>query len=151
MFYQIVHTTRYSYTSPVNFCRNLVALTPRPDLRVECFSHRLRIKPNPPQTHRRADFFGNQLTVFAIEESHEELSISAVSRVEVRDQQLPASASTLPWPTVGSMIADRSDPNWLAACGFVYDSPRVARGAQFAQYALEAIPPRTSILEALVD
>lgn len=110
--------------------------------------HRMRIRPNPIDLHRRVDFFGNQLTVFSIDENHDELTISAVSRVEVQPQDLQVKSVGYDWQFVSQQLADREDPNWLQASHYLYNSPRVIRSREFADYAERAFQPGVSVFEA---
>lgn len=163
MDYTITHTTHYSYTSPVSVCQNIVTLTPREDGRVHCLLHRLRVRPTPTNTHRRTDFFGNIHTVFSIQENHDDLTISAVSRVTVQPQhlietqQLGSSqaldnqASQTDWQTVASQLSQQSLPDWYLTSGFLYDSPRIIRSHNYATYARQSFPRDSNILSAALD
>lgn len=163
MDYTITHTTHYSYTSPVSVCQNIVTLTPREDGRVHCLLHRLRVRPTPTNTHRRTDFFGNIHTVFSIQENHDDLTISAVSRVTVQPQQLietqqlgssqalDSQASQTDWQTVASQLSQQSLPDWYLTSGFLYDSPRIIRSHNYAAYARQSFPKDSNILSAALD
>jgi transglutaminase-like putative cysteine protease len=146
--YTITHTTKYAYTSPVSVCQNIVALTPRDDYRVNCMTHRIRIRPNPINVHRRTDFFGNQLTIFSIDENHEELTISAVSRVKVESPDLSTHGASEDWQSVRNQLATCQDPNWLLTSNYLYDSPRITRSKEYADYARKSFPPGASLFEA---
>jgi transglutaminase-like putative cysteine protease len=148
VLYTITHTTRYAYTHPVSVCQNIVALTPRDDYRVHCLMHRMRIRPNPINVHRRTDFFGNQLTVFSIDENHEELTISAVSRVKVEAPNLTVQRASQDWQIVRDQLSRCQDPHWLSTCNYLYDSPRIIRNGQYADYAKKAFGPGVSLFEA---
>jgi transglutaminase-like putative cysteine protease len=149
--YTITHTTRYAYTSPVSVCQNIVALTPRNDGRVHCWVHRLRIRPSPINTHRRTDYFGNILTVFSIDENHEELTISAISRVTVGLPESKTSSQEMAWETVRQKLASRANSYWLETSSFLFDSPRVQRAEIYAEYARQSFLPGTSVLVAALD
>jgi len=149
--YTITHTTRYAYTSPVSVCQNVVALTPRDDGRVHCWVHRLRIRPGPINTHRRTDYFGNILTVFSIDESHDELMISAISRVTVQSPAPMPSEKDARWEVVRQDLSLKVNPEWHQASRFLFNSPRVERRAEYAEYALQSFQPGTSVLMAALD
>jgi transglutaminase-like putative cysteine protease len=128
--YTITHTTHYSYTSPVSVCQNIVTLTPREDGRVRCLVNRLRVKPTPVNTHRRNDFFGNIHTIFSIDENHDDLTISAVSRVTVQSQECSETqrfeatkgvgnqASQTDWQTVSRYLSQQILPDWYKISSF---------------------------------
>lgn len=148
--YQITHVTRYLYSSPVSVCQNILALSPRNTHQVQCINHRVRIKPNPTNFHRRNDFFGNHLAVFSIEENHHELSITAQSRVVVQDPAIPAQVQPPKWREVRAKLVDRTDFHWLTACPFMFDSPRIVRSAQFLNYAQSSFSDQADVLRAAV-
>lgn len=151
MHYQITHVTRYVYSSPVSVCHNILTLSPRNCHRVQCAAHRLKIKPNPPDLHHRSDFFGNKLVVFSIEEHHEELVISAHSRVVVQDPAIPAEVKLPTWKEVRQRIRDRTDFHWLAASTFLFDSPRIERNTQFLDYGQKSFEPQQDVLHGTLD
>ncbi len=151
MDYSITHTTRYTYTSPVSVCQNVVALTPRDDSRVRSLIHRLRIRPNPTNTHRRSDYFGNQLTIFSIDENHDELLISAISRVSVQPPIWQEKKDELDWQSTIRQLELQTNPDWQTACSFLYDSPRILRNAEYADYARQSFPKGCGMQQAVQD
>ncbi len=149
MRYNISHRTKYTYSTPVSVCQNIVTLTPREDSRVQCLLHRLRIRPNPTNTHHRTDYFGNQVTVFSIDENHDELVISSASRVSVQAQSLDPNARRLDWQSVCRSLMNHQDPNWLEASSFLFNSPRITRREEYADFARESFPNGTPIVDAV--
>ncbi|MBX3422114.1 MAG: transglutaminase family protein [Pirellulaceae bacterium] len=133
--YRISHVTKYAYSSPVSVCQNVLALSPRNDAHVQCLSHRLKIDPQPSKVHSRSDFFGNQLTEFCIDESHDELVIAAYSRVTVHEVELFNHVQWPEWQQIRAALTDRSDSGWLAACVYSFDSPRIRRAVEYSRYA----------------
>lgn len=151
MKYKIVHSTSYVYSAPVSVCHNYIMLTPRDEPTVRCHSHRLLIRPTPQVSTRRKDYFGNHVHAFSIEENHRQLTVTATSRIAVAAPQLPLPAESVPWEQVVAGIAEQSDPQWLDACLFVFNSPRVRRSPEFAAYAQPSFPKGRPILEAVLD
>ncbi|WP_437206133.1 transglutaminase family protein [Planctomicrobium sp. SH664] len=151
MNYRITHSTTYSYSSPVRVCHNYVMLTPREQQTVTCQSHRLVIRPTPQVSGRRTDYFGNTVQSFSIEENHRQLQVVATSRVTVTPRELPAAMETPPWNEVATGVTERTDPKWLRASPFLYDSPRIRRNAEFREFALQSFTVDRPILEAVLD
>ncbi len=149
MQYKITHTTSYRYSSPVSICHNVVMLTPQPTEYLQVQSHRLNIVPSPGETTDRVDMFGNTATRFALEQSHSQLSITATSRVTVLPRQLPIAETSQNCDQVQAAVNERTDPNWLSVAPFLYDSPRILRTAEFAEYAAALIEPQRPILAAV--
>jgi len=151
MNYKITHNTTYQYSSPVRVCHNYVMLTPREDFPVQCHSYRLVIRPTPQVAGRRKDAFGNTVHSFSIEENHRQLSVTATSRVTVSSWELPEFSTSPAWETVQQRVARQADQNWLEACQFTFDSPRIRRSAEFLEFASQSFVPGRPILVAGLD
>lgn len=150
MHYKIRHATTYTYSTPVSVCHNLVMLTPRDDARLRLHHHRLDTQPSPQFLARRIDAFGNHVHAFSIEESHKQLTVIASNRVTVIPLHLPLSDGP-PWEEVAAAVRGEAGSDALAACRFLFDSPRIERGQPFAGYARQAFTCRRPILDALRD
>lgn len=137
MKYKITHTTIYNYETPVRVCHNLVMLTPRADARVRIHSHRLRINPTPDLLHQRIDFFGNHLHAFSIDESHRQLRVTSMMQLRVFKSRVPDLHMTPAWESIVRAVAMAEDSQWLTAVPYLFDSRRIERGSQFAEYAYQ--------------
>jgi len=151
MTYRIVHKTTYTYKHPVSFGDHVVYLIPRTRAHHMCTSHELVVTPAPIALRERPDFFDNRVTFFTIDDPHEELTIEARSEVNVDG---PSVAWPDPSPAWGEVV--RSMPSDITAEGldayqFVFESPRVKPGAEFAGYAAPSFPPGRPLTEALLD
>ncbi len=149
--YRISHVTTYTYSSPVRVCHNLVMLTPRSDFVVRPINHRVTIKPHPLMLNRREDYFGNTIHAFSIEESHRQLVVSATGRVEVEYEDLPPMDSSPTWEHVRDSVLLQTDPRWLEACQFRFNSDRIQALTEYAEYAKFSFKPARPILEAALD
>ena len=147
--YRIQHTTNYHYSSPVRICHNLVMLTPRSDTLTEVVSHRLQIRPTPPTLNRHEDYFGNLIHAFSIEDSHRQLTVTSTGRVRVSSRVIHGASPT--WNEVRQQIARQSDPRWLDACRFAFNSPRIRVAPDYASFAAQSFTPEREILEAARD
>jgi len=83
MKYDILHRTRYTYTSPVRDSFNDVRLQPMPIPEQTVESFLLRVLPAARLTHFK-DFYSNWVNHFEIIEPHSYLMIEAQSRVITR-------------------------------------------------------------------
>jgi transglutaminase-like putative cysteine protease len=155
MKYKVAHETVYTYGDAVPVCQNVLHLTPRDTQRQVCRNHKLTIKPTPATTHRRLDYFGNQVTYISLHDGHRKLTLTALSRVEVRIWRLPRE-QTPAWETIRDALpSDRSNTG-LEAYQFVFPSPHVDRlwgelGNQLAAYALESFTPNRPIMDAALE
>lgn len=148
--YRISHSTTYEYAEPVRICHNVVALTPREDAGLQCHRHQVTIRPAPTVSAKRRDCFGNTINVFSVETLHRRLRISASSRVTVLAREAPDAAASAPWEAV-RVAALRADPNWLQASRYAYDSPRIHRAAQYANYSAADFVAAKPIVAATRD
>lgn len=146
--YKINHTTRFVYPIPVSVCHNILCLTPRPDPRLTITQTSLQIKPKPTIVTQRTDAFGNLVHAFSIEEPHSQLTVHAEADLTVHPPTIPAKMPSPPWEQVAAEIADQSDPAWIDALPFLFDSPLVARNQQAYEFVTRAFTPGRPIREA---
>ncbi len=146
MKYKVTHTTAYNYESPVRVCHNLVMLSPRNDGPVRVQKHHLKISPRPQVMHAREDFFGNQMHAFSVEESHRQLKVTSVSRLRVLQHKPVKAEETRPWESIVEAISSGTDPRWISAAPFQFDSRKIQRSDTFREYALMDFTPGRPIL-----
>ncbi len=94
--YRVRHLTAYSYSGRIDLCHSLAHLTPREEEGQEVLAHRLDVTPTPHFQVARKDYFGNGTDYFAIQGSHDELSVVSTFTVEKSDAVpvLPDSGET---------------------------------------------------------
>jgi transglutaminase-like putative cysteine protease len=151
MIVRTTHTTTYLYSEPVSICHTGVHLAPRECPHQRLISHNLSIVPGPTFTSSRIDYFGNELTIFSVEEPHQTLKIQACSEIELRPEDPPAEALTPPWEVVRDHVCERDTDESFRACEFAFPSPFVKVNADFAAYAAASFTPRRPILSAALD
>lgn len=152
MRFQITHTTEYSYSIPVGRCYNLAHMVPRDTQRQTCTRHQLRVSPNPAHTHKHQDYFGNQAFYFAIQKSHTNLSITAESEVEMREQSwTPGLALGLTCGEVRGRLRASTDAECLLAREYQLDSPMIRAFDALRDYAAPSLTAERSFLEAVQD
>ncbi len=151
MHYKITHTTTYSYSEAVSICHNEVHLTPREMPRQKCLVHRLTIRPNPAVSDQQADYFGNQVTFFTIQQTHRKLVISALSRVEVLPTATPDPLATPAWEVVTQGLKKDLSPSGLDVFQYSHASPQIPVSSVLADYARQSFTPGRPILSALLD
>jgi transglutaminase-like putative cysteine protease len=150
MTYRIVHKTSYKYKYPVSFGNHAVYLTPRCESWHRCEWHELAITPGPATRSERTDFFGNRFSLFTIQEPHEELTIEARSLVTVKGRKAWPEQS-MAWDEAARMLPGDLRPESLEAFQFVFESPRIRPGAEFAAYAAPSFPKGRPLAEAVLD
>ena len=151
MTYRILHNTTYEYKHPVAFGNHAVCLTPRTRPHSTCVSRELRITPAPAARSERIDYFGNRLTLFTIQEPHELLQIEARSEVTIDGPAAPWPEDSPAWDEVAATLSDDPAPEAIDACQFVFESPRVQTGPEFANYAAPSFPSGRPLAAAVLD
>jgi transglutaminase-like putative cysteine protease len=150
MRYTVQHSTRFTYTDPVPICHNRVHLAPRQTARQNCRLHRLSVDPEPSVFSRRIDYFGNEVDFFSVQESHEGLTVTADSVVEVLPP--PPIPSDLPaWEEVAAKIPTDNSPEGLIVHHCALPSPRVVPTDDLRSYARPSFTAARPIVEAVSD
>jgi len=145
------HLTTYTYGAPVSICHTDVHLTPRGDHGQTVIEHSLEIEPAPDFSAERIDYFGNVVTSFSISEPHSELKIAARSIVEIERVEQVHPGLTPPWEMVRDELRRHGATSSLRAAEFVFESPRVATGPAFADYAGNSFEPDRPLIDAALD
>ena len=149
MKYQVTHVTRYDYSEPVSLCHNLAHLKPRSYPGQNCFASQIQVEPMPAVSREFRDFFGNQVNYFSIQQAHRQLTVVAISEVEVSPRPLADEASALvSWESVCDAMRDGSKET-VEARIYCLDSPFVHRAPALAAYAGPSFTPGRSLLEAV--
>ncbi len=151
MVLTVSHTTTYLYREPVSICHTAVHLNPRGSLHQRVISHRLEVSPEPVFSVTRNDYFGNEITVFSIHEPHQTLTISSKSVVELQPEEPPPAGLTPAWEAVRDEVGQQAGEESYQASEFVFRSPFVKLGPDFAAYAAPSFPPGRSVLAASLD
>jgi transglutaminase-like putative cysteine protease len=149
MLYQATHVTRYLYEQPVSQCLTESRLTPRSFEGQRLHTSRIRVQPEPAVSEERTDYFGNQVTMFAVLRQHDRLTTTATSVVEVMPQPHPESSIT--WEAARDVLAEQPDLDALQAFEFVFASPLIPVGGDFLKYGQSVFTPGRPLLEGALD
>jgi transglutaminase-like putative cysteine protease len=151
MILKATHTTTYLYSDPVSICHTEVHLAPRPCDRQTLLDYDLTVHPEPDYSTSRVDYFGNEVTYFSIHAPHETLTITSKSELELRPFVPPEPALTAPWEQVRDEVREQETEEAFDAFQYVFESPRIHIGREFAAYAMESFPEGRPIMEAAAD
>ena len=150
MLYRVTHSTRYVYPSSVTQCFTEARLTPRAMPGQQVREHSLQVNPFPAFLQERQDYFGNDVSTFAIFERHDRFAAIASSVVDVQ----PAGGEFLAspaWEAVRDRLAIPLDAPSIAASEFIFDSPYISALAEFREYARPTFTPGRPLLGALQE
>ena len=151
MKYRVVHRTHYTYAQPVVLCHNEARVQPRSTDRQVCRVSTVAIDPDPVQRAEREDFFGNRVLYFALQEPHEQLTVTASSEIEVASSAPIELERSPAWETLRDGAALEADDAGRAARQFALDSECAAAFAGAAGYAGPSFPPGRPLLAAVRD
>jgi len=123
MRYRVTHTTRYKYSAPVSHCYNVAHLLPRITNQQSCHFSELKISPLPASINEWNDLYGNRQVSFNIQRAHKELSVTAISEVEIRPYgTLLDNAFPMSWEQAVSYMRNSREPDIIEARQFVLES-----------------------------
>ncbi|MBK6849249.1 MAG: transglutaminase family protein [Proteobacteria bacterium] len=146
----ITHRTAYDYESPVLIGHNVVRLRPRDEPHQRCHAHLLTVEPRETVLHTRRDFFGNTVGYFTVAEPHRQMSITALSTVELWPRPAVATESSPPWEQVRQRLQRERDAQTLTALAFVDDSPRIRVSPELRAYAEQSFTPGRPIVDGIL-
>lgn len=147
MIYQVTHKTVYDYGDIVPECFNIVRLYPRPIYDQFCIEHQLIVEPEPVDTIKRMDYFGNILEQFSVHQPHPSLSVTAKNQVEVTSRDYPSPSSTPAWEKIARVDLGRG----LMVDQLTRNSSHVRKSESIAAYAKQSFTPNRPIAEAALD
>jgi transglutaminase-like putative cysteine protease len=151
MILRAIHVTTYLYGAPVSICHTEAHLSPRANRRQRVIEHSLSIHPEPQPVTEWRDYFGNGVTSFSIDAPHERLTIVARSLVDLECDAPPDPLLTPAWEVARDEVNRRASEDTFDACQFVFESPRIPRGADFAAYARLSFGASRPLLDATQD
>lgn len=150
MRYRISHSTSYQYAVPIGLCHNLACLLPRTTPNQQVVSSYLQVTPRPAALHERTDFFGNRLHHFAIQRTHQSLTVTAHSEVVIRPIPFPGLLQTTRWVEAREDILRDHSPAGLEARSYVLPSPHITITEAIRDFARESFQPDATVLEAML-
>ena len=147
MRYDVTHTTEYDYSESVAVAHHVARLKPRDLPHQECLHHELAIAPAPAVTSTHEDYFGNLVTIVAVQGAHTNLVIRARSTVDghcsaICHRRPTRRRGRLP-PTARSCRSTR----WSS-----YSIPRRRRSQFIVEpFARASFPEGRPLLEGVLD
>ena len=151
MIYEVRHKTCYRYSEPASLSQNELYLYPRSTPVQSVISRHLEISPDPDYLRGRYDYYGNQVNEFMVQQTHNELTILAQSKVETSPSPSPDPAATPDWESVADRIRNRKTVEDLNACQFLYESPMVTMKGEVLDYARLSFWHGATVLQGALD
>lgn len=156
MIYKIYHKTAFSYQDMVSFSHNLARLQPINTQTQRLLEFDLQIEPTPFESSDFLDSYANHNRHILIREPHKELSLMAVSRVEISALKREECIATLKAKSITFGAA--RERLWefhaedIAAKQFLFESEYIrAASEEIKSYALESFHPKRDLYEAAFE
>lgn len=149
--YRVSHVTTYRYSEPVTVSHNVLHLSPASTPRQHIESFTLDITPVPAVQHQRADYFGNRVDCFTVQDQHTQLIVRAESVLEVEPAFALDAHVTAAWEGVRDHLYRPHGDDEVLASEFRFDSPMVPTGPEYAAYAAVSFTPGRALLDAALD
>lgn len=147
--YEVVHETRYTYSSSVASGHHFAHLTPRATGCQQVRSHVLEFEPQPSEITDIVDYFGNHCVRFLINRPHEVMQVLARSTLDVRDRSLDEAALTQAWEQALCESVYTVEPVDVAEMR--QPSPLVECLPETRHYSSEFFSPGRPWVEAMLD
>ncbi len=147
--YRVTHRTSYRYGKPMTDGYTVACVVPRPTDHQTVQESLVRLMPEASDWDTYIDAFGNLVNQFGLHVSHDQMTVEAVSVVEVAHRDRPADDT--PWEQVVEMLDDLTGDLavevgvFRAASTFV-DSQRL--GPSLREIAGDSFWPGRSIVDA---
>jgi transglutaminase-like putative cysteine protease len=145
---EVVHETRYAYSSPVSLAHHLAHLQPLDDAHQSLLDFGLLIQPQPGQSTHGLDAMGNAQCHFSLAQPHTALTVRATSRVRVlpRFAALQPEASP-PWEALAASLRYVGLATLRPAVEYAMPSPYVPRLKELRDYAAASFPAGRPVAE----
>jgi len=144
--FDVVHTTEYDYSESVVVAHHVARLKPRSLPHQDVLNHELAIAPAPAVTSNYEDYFGNLVTVIAVQGAHKQFVVQARSTVALSAPAVPVAAETVAW----EFAADRAQLP-LDVVEFVFDSTASRSQSIVEDYARQSFPAGRPVLEGVLE
>jgi transglutaminase-like putative cysteine protease len=156
MVFQVSHTTSYDYDGYVTFCHNIAILKPKTMIGQTLLDYKLEITPNPTEISERLDFFGNLITRFAIQKQHNELKVTAISKVLRDYTQQPDIYTSVEGKNITLEEAHKALKNnteeIIGVKQYILESVLIAKiTPEIKAYAEVSFKPNRSVFEAAFE
>jgi transglutaminase-like putative cysteine protease len=110
----------------------------------------MEVHPEPALFEHRKDYFGNEVTTFAVFRTHAHFSATATSIVEVEPRAI-VELPGISWEAARDQLAAPPDANTFEAYEFVFDSPFVASAPELAEFAHRTFTPGRPLADAVIE
>jgi transglutaminase-like putative cysteine protease len=151
MLYEIRHVTTYSYNTAVPFARCVIRMFPRVEPGQGVLSTQLTVSPKVLERRDSICFFGNHVSTLTVDQPHRSLTLSVVSRVDVRQPSLGELDLSPAWEEVRDAAIAGAGLEPDSPVHYLYRSRVVPIDPGAVAYAAKSFPPGRSMLVGARD
>ena len=148
--YRVTHRTSYRYGATMTDGYSVACLVPRPTDHQVVHESQVMLVPAASEWDSYLDSFGNLINQFGLHEPHTEMTVEAVSVVEVTQRRAPIDDT--PWEQVVEMVST-AEGDLAIEVGLFRSSSTfvdIARlGTALGPIATDAFPAARSIVDAV--
>jgi transglutaminase-like putative cysteine protease len=151
VIYDVRHVATYDYGQVVPFSRHVARMIPTDRVGQTVLTADLDISPGPAERDSAVDFFGNGLTIFALDEPHDTLTVTLTARVAVTPPAPFLASLTPPAAAVAEAAANVADLGPASPAHHLFPSRSIQLDAAITRYAGECLPPGRPVLDGALD
>jgi transglutaminase-like putative cysteine protease len=151
MLYEVRHVTTYSYNTAVPFARCVIRMFPRVEPGQGVLSTQLTVSPKVLERRDGICFFGNHVSTLTVDQPHRSLTLSVVSRVDVRQPSLGELDLSPSWEEVRDAAIAGAGLEPDSPVHYLYRSRVVPIDPGAVAYAAKSFPPGRSMLVGARD
>jgi transglutaminase-like putative cysteine protease len=151
VLYHVEHVTRYVHRGEVSTSTHVAYLRPRVLPHQQLLDYALVVEPEPTDRRVRSDYFGNVSEHFAVLAPYTELTVTALSRVEMSTVPMPDMEGSAAWEEARDGLLFRPGTPDVGAAEFSFGSPYVEVSPALAAFARPSFPPGGTVIDGAVD
>lgn len=151
MKYYVRHISSYAYEFPVTLSAHVARLKPRETPYQKVSDVKLTIDPQTDAARDVTDAFGNTMTLFTVEKTHDALTVTSEFHAQTRAPDYPNPAETPAWEEVAQILKFPQTDALLEAAQMSAESCFIQKTAAAREYALQSFAKNRPVLEAAED
>lgn len=151
MKYYVRHISSYAYEFPVTLSAHVARLKPRETPYQKVSDVKLTIDPQTDAARDVTDAFGNTMTLFTVEKTHDALTVTSEFHARTRAPDYPNPAETPAWEEVAQILKFPQTDALLEAAQMSAESCFIQKTAAAREYALQSFAKNRPVLEAAED
>ena len=151
MNFQVSHRTAYRYQTQVTQSQHVVHLAPREIPRQRVVRHNMMVEPAPTWRSDFHDYFGNPVSLFEIDNEHDNLVIHARTTLSVAPTPAPDLTQGTSWEHVLARLMREGNAIDLDTIQYAVPSDATHADDEILQFARVSFEAGRPALNAVLD